>query len=47
MRQPCWPGRLPLCRGAGQVQFPQRLPVEEGEPLVRYELRRLGLKANW
>ncbi|GAB4817774.1 hypothetical protein N2152v2_004820 [Parachlorella kessleri] len=39
-------GRLTI-RGAGHVDFPHQLPVEEGEPLVRYELRRLGLKANW
>jgi hypothetical protein len=29
------------------VDFPHQLPVEEGEPLVRYELQRLGLKAHW
>lgn len=29
------------------MDFPHQLPVMEGEPIVRYELRRLGFKARW
>lgn len=34
-------------RAAGLVALPRELPVEEGQPLVGLELKRLGLKASW
>ena len=40
-------GGAAVLRGAGVLALPRELPVAEGEPLVRCELRRLGLKARW
>ena len=39
-RLPCTAGCLPACR-------PRELPLEEGQPLVGLEVKRLGLKARW
>lgn len=34
-------------RMAGGVKFPRRLPLEEGEDIVQYEVRALGLQVPW
>ncbi|KAL6767852.1 hypothetical protein ACKKBF_B36870 [Auxenochlorella protothecoides x Auxenochlorella symbiontica] len=41
------PGNRALIRGAGRLGLPSRLPLEEGEPWVEADVRRLGLKAVW
>lgn len=34
-------------RAAGSIGFPRQIPVGEGEAIVNYNFRRLGLKAKW
>lgn len=41
------PGNRALVRGAGRLGLPRQLPLEEGEPWLDADVRRLGLKATW
>lgn len=34
-------------RVAGSVRFPRQVPVQEGEPVLHVDLRRLGFKSSW
>lgn len=34
-------------RVAGGVRFPRKLPLEEGEAPMQYEVRQLGLEMPW
>ena len=34
-------------RFAGVAKFPRQLPVKEGEPLIDWQVDRLGLKTRW
>ena len=36
-----------IVRAAGTVSFPRELPVMEGQPLLGFDVRRLGLKSTW
>ncbi|KAK9820629.1 hypothetical protein WJX72_012533 [[Myrmecia] bisecta] len=40
-------GRETALRCAASVNFPRKVPVEEGQPLLDWQIERLGLKTRW
>ena len=36
-----------ILRASGTLSFPRELPVMEGQPLLGFDVRRLGLKSTW